>query len=106
MLTKPRRRPSGGWMAPVILVVIAAACASPFADEVSYCDAATTLQHRYADARAMEGKTSVSVLADAYNQMELQAEVVRDAAPEAAHDDWAAVAGPGDAGAAAGRAFA
>lgn len=94
------------WVA-VALSLVAAGCASPFGGErVSYCDAARTLQHRYADARAMEGDdSSASVVADGFNQVELQSEVVRDAAPDEVRDDWAAVARPGNAAEAAARAF-
>lgn len=90
----------------VVLGLSVVGCASPFGSDVSYCEAATTLQHRYADARAMENDDSASVVDDAFNQVELQSEVVRDAAPGDARDDWAAVAEPDDAKDATRRAFA
>ena len=98
-------RPTSRTGVTVVISLLLGGCASPFGSSVSYCEAATTYQHRYADARAREGDPG-SVLDDAFNQVELQAEEVRDAAPDAARDDWAAVAGPGDSGAAGRRALA
>ena len=72
---------------------------------MSYCEAATTFQHRTVDALAMD-RDSVSVLEDAFNQVEKQAEVVRDAAPEEVKDGWADIAEPGNAGEAGKKAIA